>query len=105
MDDLVTAAQAEGTATVGQHFVWLEIASDGWAQEPGRNSSPTLVVNAVSQLGVLLFMFLVGLELDLGSLRGRRYAVTLTTTPASRYRSGSAPPWPSFYIRGSPMMG
>jgi Kef-type K+ transport system membrane component KefB len=36
-------------------------------------------LNAVSQLGVLLFMFLVGLELDLGALRGRRHAVTLTS--------------------------
>lgn len=36
-------------------------------------------LNAVSQLGVLLFMFLVGLELDLTVLRGRRQTVTLTS--------------------------
>ena len=36
-------------------------------------------LNAVSQLGVLLFMFLVGLELDLVLLRGRRQVVTLTS--------------------------
>jgi Kef-type K+ transport system membrane component KefB len=36
-------------------------------------------LNAVSQLGVLLFMFLVGLELDLGALRGQRRAVTLSS--------------------------
>jgi Kef-type K+ transport system membrane component KefB len=36
-------------------------------------------LNAVSQLGVLLFMFLVGLELDLEVLRGRRRAVIVTS--------------------------
>ena len=36
-------------------------------------------LNAVSQLGVVLFMFLVGLELDLALLRGRRQVVTLTS--------------------------
>lgn len=34
-------------------------------------------LNAVSQLGVLLFMFLVGLELDLRTLRGQRRVVML----------------------------
>ena len=36
-------------------------------------------LNAVSQLGVLLFMFLVGLELDLRTLRGQRHVVTLSS--------------------------
>ena len=36
-------------------------------------------LNAVSQLGVLLFMFLVGLELDLDTLRGRGHVGTLTS--------------------------
>jgi Kef-type K+ transport system membrane component KefB len=36
-------------------------------------------LNAVSQLGMLLFMFLVGLELDLRALRGQRRAVVLTS--------------------------
>ena len=36
-------------------------------------------LNAVSQLGVLLFMFLVGLELDLGILRGQRRTVILSS--------------------------
>lgn len=35
-------------------------------------------LNAVSQLGVLLFMFLVGLELDLRTLRGQRRVVMLS---------------------------
>ena len=36
-------------------------------------------LNALSQLGVLLFMFLVGLELDLRTLRGQRRVVTLSS--------------------------
>ena len=36
-------------------------------------------LNAVSQLGVLLFMFLVGLELDLRSLRGQRRVLMLSS--------------------------
>lgn len=36
-------------------------------------------LNAVSQLGVLLFMFLVGLELDLGILRRQRRTVMLSS--------------------------
>lgn len=36
-------------------------------------------LNAVSQLGVLLFMFLVGLELDLRTLRGQRRVVMLSS--------------------------
>jgi Kef-type K+ transport system membrane component KefB len=36
-------------------------------------------LNAVSQLGVLLFMFLVGLELDLGVLRKQRRTVMLSS--------------------------
>lgn len=36
-------------------------------------------LNALSQLGVLLFMFLVGLELDVRTLRGQRRVVTLSS--------------------------
>ena len=36
-------------------------------------------LNALSQIGLLLFMFLVGLELDLRLLRGRGHAAVLTS--------------------------
>ncbi len=38
-----------------------------------------LFLNALSQIGLLLFMFLIGLELDLNALRGRGHAAVLTS--------------------------
>src|SRR5690242_14231353 len=47
---------------------------------PGPTSPSRDILNALSQLGVMLFMFLVGLELDPKHLRGQGKAALVTGT-------------------------